>query len=148
MTKPQKYTPAQIVVALEATKGMVYLAADKLGCEPQTVYNYIHRYASVRAALDKEDGKVTDTAELKLSSAILNGEPWAITFRLKTKGKGRGYVERQEVSETVVELDVSKLSDEQLQRLAQGENPYSVIADARQSRNRATPTATTDEVVS
>jgi hypothetical protein len=28
------------------------------------------------------------------------GEPWAVQFRLRTKGKGRGYVERvqQEVS--------------------------------------------------
>lgn len=98
VAKKQEFKPAQIIAALEATKGMVYLAADQLKCTPQTVYNYIHRYASVRAAQEHEDGKVTDTAELKLSSAILNGEPWAITFRLKTKGKNRGYVERSEIT--------------------------------------------------
>ena len=28
--------------------------------------------------------------------AIIAGEPWAVQFRLRTKGKGRGYVERVE----------------------------------------------------
>ena len=39
---------------------------------------------------------MVDTAELKLWQCIQNGEAWGITLCLKTIGKDRGYVERQE----------------------------------------------------
>jgi hypothetical protein len=94
----ERYTAAQIIEALKATKGMVYLAADKLGCSHQTVYNYIERYPTVKTEWDSQNGKMGDTAELKLYQAIINGEPWAVAFYLKTKGKTRGYVERSEVT--------------------------------------------------
>ena len=45
----QKYTQQQIIEALRETKGMVYLAAKRLGCEAQTIYNYRDRYPAVRA---------------------------------------------------------------------------------------------------
>ena len=77
---------------------MVYLAADRLGCSHQTIYNYGERYTSVKAEMEKQDGVVDDTAELKLIQAIYNGEAWAIKFRLATKGRHRGYVERTEVT--------------------------------------------------
>jgi hypothetical protein len=32
------------------------------------------------------------------TTAILNGEPWAIALALKTLGKSRGYVERAELA--------------------------------------------------
>lgn len=94
MTREQKYTPEQVIQALRAKKGMVYLAAIELGCKAQTIYNYRDRYASVRAAMEEEDGVIDDAAEMKLYTAILAGEPWAIQFRLRTKGKGRGYSEK------------------------------------------------------
>jgi hypothetical protein len=94
----ERYTAAQIIEALKATKGMVYLAADKLGCSHQTVYNYIERYPTVKAEWDAQNGKMGDTAELKLYQAVMNSEPWAVAFYLRTKGKSRGYTERQELT--------------------------------------------------
>ena len=41
---------------------------------------------------------MVDTAELKLWHSIQNGEAWGIAFCLKTIGKDRGYIERQEVT--------------------------------------------------
>ena len=41
---------------------------------------------------------MVDLAEQKLWESIQHGEPWGITLCLKTLGKDRGYVERQEVS--------------------------------------------------
>ena len=92
----QKFTQAQVIAALRETKGMVYLAAKRLGCEAQTIYNYRDRYPAVRAEMEQQDGEVDDAAEMKLYQAIIAGEPWAVQFRLRTKGKGRGYVERVE----------------------------------------------------
>ena len=128
MTTRQRYTQAQIIDALRETKGMVYLAAKRLGCEAQTIYNYRDRYPAVRAEMEQQDGEVDDAAEMKLYQAIIAGEPWAVQFRLRTKGKGRGYVERvqQEVSgpaggpiqtEHVEKHDLSKLTSEQLREL-------------------------------
>ena len=97
MADKQKFTPEQIVDALRATKGMVYLTAQRLGVSPQTIYNYRDRYASVRTEMALQDGMIDDTAELKLAQAIMNGEAWAIAFRLRTKARHRGYVEKTEV---------------------------------------------------
>ena len=94
----QVFTAAQVVEALTKNKGMVYYAAKSLGCSHTTIYNYAKRYASVREAMEAQDGEFVDTAELKLRQAVINGEAWAVLFALRTKGKERGYVERSEVT--------------------------------------------------
>lgn len=99
MGKP-KYEREQVIQALKAHNGMVYLAAEALHCTPQTIYNYAKRYVSVQEAIDDSRGKVLDMAEQALYSAILNREAWAVAFALKTIGKQRGYVERQEIAGT------------------------------------------------
>ena len=94
--KKEAFTVAQVVAALKKTKGMVYLAADELGCSHTTVYNYINRHPTIKGAFEAENGKMLDVGEMKLYQSVLNGEAWGVCFLLKTKGKSRGYVERQE----------------------------------------------------
>lgn len=96
MAKKEKFTAQQIIDAIRETKGMVYLAAERLGCDAKTIYNYRDRYASVRAEMEQQDGKVDDVAEMKLYQAIMAGESWAVQFRLRTKAKRRGYTEQHE----------------------------------------------------
>lgn len=115
-----KFTQAEVIEALRATKGMVYLAAEKLDCDPKTIYNYRDRYPAVRAAMESEDGKIDDIAETKLYQALLAGESWAVQFRLRTKGKGRGYTERTEHSVTIE--DLRKLSDDELRSIVEGQS--------------------------
>jgi len=98
MSKREKFTAQQIIDALREKKGMVYLAAQSLGCDAKTIYNYRDRYASVRAEMEHQDGIVDDAAEMKLYQAIMAGESWAVQFRLRTKAKHRGYIERTEVT--------------------------------------------------
>jgi len=93
-----KFTPDQMIEAIRKNKGMVYLAARAIGCTPQTVYNYAKRYKKVQAAINAERGTMIDEAELVLWKAVKNGEAWAVSLTLKTIGKHRGYVERQEVT--------------------------------------------------
>ena len=94
----QRYTAAQVAAALTTTKGLVYLAAKRLKCEPETVQNYCKRYPSVQAVKEAQRGELIDLAEHKLRESIQKGEAWGITLCLKTIGKDRGYVERQELS--------------------------------------------------
>jgi hypothetical protein len=96
----QRYTAQQVAQALIETKGMVYIAAQRLGCDPDTIRNYCKRYPTVQAARDAERGRMIDIAELKLYQSIQNGEAWGITLCLKTLGKDRGYVEQQKVALT------------------------------------------------
>lgn len=116
--KGEKYTAAQMIDAIKQTKGMLTVAARKLGCDPVTIYRYVREYPTVAAAVKEARESVTDMAELALYKAIQDGEGWAVCFYLKTQGKGRGYVERQEIEHRF--KDVSQLSDDELQSIIEG----------------------------
>ena len=113
MARPDRYKAEQVVAALKETKGMVYLAADRLGCTANTVYSYIERYASVKYAFEAASEKMLDISELKLFNQIMDDKPWAIAFHLKTKGRKRGYGREEDHDESTDEeldalLDVFK----------------------------------------
>jgi hypothetical protein len=93
-----RFTPTQIIAALKKTKGMVYLAAKQLRCDPDTILNYCKRYPAVERAKQALRGEMVDLAEIRLAESIQKGEAWGIAFALKTLGKDRGYVERQELT--------------------------------------------------
>ena len=97
MANKERYTVAEVVAAVQATKGMKAQAARQLGCQWKTIDNYAKRHPTVAAAISQAREEMKDTAELKLYSAILDGEAWAICFFLKTQGKERGYIEKSEV---------------------------------------------------
>ena len=90
------YTPEQIVAAIREARGLVYHAAKQLGCSATTVRRYVNTYEQVAEALEESRGRIVDDAEGKLADAIGRGEAWAVTLALKTLGRDRGYVERQE----------------------------------------------------
>lgn len=114
--RPEKFTVAQVLAAIE--KGHTGAAAARiLGCAAQTVRNYADRYPTVRKALDGERDDIIDYAELGLRKAVLSGQPWAIAFALKTLGKKRGYVERQEWRE-VQDAEIDAEIERGLARLA------------------------------
>lgn len=92
-----RLTNARIIKALRESRGLVAVAARKLGCARQTIYNRAEKSEAVREALEEAREFTTDVAEAALFRAIEQGEAWAVCFYLKTQGKGRGYVERQEV---------------------------------------------------
>ncbi len=94
--KKGRYTDGEIIAALKASGGMVYLAAKALGCDPVTIYNRREKSAAVREAIENTRGEMLDIAETALKSAVVAKEAWAVCFTLKTIGKHRGYVERVE----------------------------------------------------
>lgn len=110
------YRTADIMAALERTHGMIYLAAKELSCSPHTIYRRAEKDKKVQDIIDSYRGQLIDKAELKLEQAVMSGEPWAVQFSLRTIGKARGYVERQEVTGAdggaiVVEWDDSENND-------------------------------------
>lgn len=117
--RPDKFTTDQVIKALQETKGLVSLAAKRLGCHPDTIRYMAKRHVTVASALKEEREAMTDVAELALFSAIQEKESWAVCFYLKTQGKNRGYVERMETVN--YDVDLSTLTDEQVARLATGD---------------------------
>lgn len=98
-----RYTDKQIIDALQQTKGMVYVAAQRLGCSPDTIKARMAKSDKIRTVAETERGKMGDTAELKLIQAIQDGQPWAIQFYLKTQAKDRGYTERIDITHSIQE---------------------------------------------
>jgi len=92
------YQTESIVKALHATRGRIYLAADQLGCDPQTIYNRMEKEPELAEVIRAERERRIDIAETALDRAVIEGEAWAVCFTLKCLGKHRGYVERQEIS--------------------------------------------------
>ena len=96
----KKYTVEQVIDALAECKGMISPAARYLGCGRRTIQRYMKEYPEIAEAIEDANEEVNDIAELKLLDAIKRGEAWAICFRLKTKAKHRGYIEKAELTGT------------------------------------------------
>jgi hypothetical protein len=97
----ERYTVAQVIHAIEMSRGMVSAAAKMLGCIRGTIYDYRDRHPEVAEALAEANELQLDVAELNLFKAIDRSEPWSICFYLKTKGRQRGYIERHEIKATI-----------------------------------------------
>ena len=94
----EKYTTNQIINALREKHGNLSASARFLGCSRDTVSRYINTYPTVKTVADEERETLIDFAENQLFKQVQEGNITAIIFTLKTIGKHRGYVERQEVT--------------------------------------------------
>lgn len=87
---------AEYKAALVATGGMQAQAAKRLGVTRGAVTNRIQKCEELQQVVQEQREAMLDEAEEGLRAAISDREAWAICFTLKTIGKDRGYVERQE----------------------------------------------------
>ena len=83
--------------ALERALGIVTTACERANIARQTHYNWMKTDADYKAAVHLIHERTLDFAESSLHKAIKDGDVAAVIFYLKTRGKARGYVERQEV---------------------------------------------------
>ena len=116
----KRYSVKQIVHAIGKSRGLIFLAAQHLGCDPSTIHVRANGNPLIREAIETERGRVLDFAEVKLLEAVGRGEAWAVCFLLKTLGKSRGYVERQEIkaeAKIMITNNVEEITDEQLESL-------------------------------
>lgn len=88
---------AKIIDAVKKSRGLIAVAARSLGIDRRTIYNRMEKSEAIRDAVEESRDFTTDTAEAALYKAISDGEAWAVCFYLKTQGKARGYIEKQQV---------------------------------------------------
>ena len=88
----------EVDAALREAMGNRAAVARKFGVTRQAVDAIVKRTPSLLATLhDIEEGMI-DNAESALYREVVDGNFAAVKWYLATKGKARGYVERQEVS--------------------------------------------------
>ena len=87
-----------MIEALEKSLGIVTTACKAVGISRETHYRWLREDEKYKASVDAIADIALDFAESSLHKQIQNGEVSSTIFYLKTKGKSRGYVERQEIT--------------------------------------------------
>jgi transposase-like protein len=114
----EKYEPDVMIEALQRTGGVIAAAARLIGCSRNTVMRYIEQYDEVREVYDQENEVNLDDAESTLIDYVRGTATWdlegrplqkpidektrldALKFYLRTKGRQRGYGDRQDIDVT------------------------------------------------
>ncbi len=120
--KKREETAARIIKALHESNGLLTEAAALSGIGYRTINRYVAEYPSVKEAAQEAKERMLDFAESKLYSKIKDGDNTCIIFYLKTQGKSRGYIEREELTgadgvPVGPEPDIKELSDDALLRI-------------------------------
>jgi len=91
-------TKKAMLEALEKSLGVVTSACKAVEISRETHYRWMREDENYKQAVDDLANVALDFAESQLHKQIKGGNPTATIFYLKTKGKNRGYIERQEIS--------------------------------------------------
>lgn len=86
-----------ITKAIVKAFGNLSAASKSLGVDRVTLYKWIEQDGLEQAVIEGRNSRL-DFVEGKLDQKIDGGDITAIIFFLKTQGKSRGYVERQEIT--------------------------------------------------
>ena len=87
-----------VVGAIRQYKGNISAIARAFGITRQAVYNYISNKPDLKQLIEDERESMIDDAESEIYKQIRKGNTTALIFFLKTQGKQRGYVERNEIT--------------------------------------------------
>ena len=100
MSKTDKirHTKNNLIAALEKSVGVVTTACKNVGIHRSTFYEYYNKDEKFRKEINDIGNVALDFAEGKMFEQIQNGNTQLIKFYLATKGKKRGYIERQEIT--------------------------------------------------
>lgn len=93
--------------AIKEKAGLITFIASGLNVTRDAVYKAIERY-KLEGKLDEARDSTLDLAESQLFNALRDGDKQSVQFYLKTIGRKRGYVEKQEVEhmgDILIELE-------------------------------------------
>lgn len=99
-TERTQVSKEKLLEALEVSLGIVTDACEITGLSRTQHYKWYKEDEEYRKAVDSIDNKFIDFAESHLKKQIENGSTQATTFFLRTRGRKRGYNEKQEIDVT------------------------------------------------
>ncbi|NQV77302.1 MAG: hypothetical protein HQ490_02985 [Lutibacter sp.] len=97
MNKTEQHKKA-IIESLENSLGVVTTACKIVGIGRTRFYEWLKEDEAFAKEVSEIDQVALDFVESQLYKQIRKGSIAAIIFYLKTKGKKRGYIERQEIT--------------------------------------------------
>tara|TARA_Y100000389_G_scaffold198811_1_gene235999 strand:- start:7 stop:363 length:357 start_codon:yes stop_codon:yes gene_type:complete len=86
-----------LIDALEKSLGVVTTACKIVGVDRGTFYNYLKDDEDFANKVQEIENVTLDFVESQLHKQIKENSTAATIFFLKTRGKKRGYIERQEI---------------------------------------------------
>lgn len=92
-----------LIEALEKSLGIATTACKSVGVDRTTFYKYLKDDEEFASDVKDIENVALDFAESQLHQRIKSGSDAAIIFYLKTKGKKRGYIEKTESEQTIIE---------------------------------------------
>jgi molybdate-binding protein len=111
----KKIAVEELSAQLEKDKGNIAATARMFGVSRGTIHNRINESSTLQQVLIDARESMLDNAESVLYKKVLEGSTPELIFFLKTQGRNRGYVERQEIDHRM--KDVSELSDDELRAI-------------------------------
>jgi len=87
-----------VLKALEQSLGVVNMACKKANIPRSTFYKWMKEDEDFAKQVEDIDNIALDFVESQLHRQIADNSTTATIFYLKTKGKKRGYIERQEIT--------------------------------------------------
>jgi len=107
MTRSDIIKKKAMIDALVKSLGVVTLACKEVGIARQTHYVWYNEDLEYKKAVDDISDVALDFAESILFKKIQDKDTIATIFYLKTKGKKRGYVERQETEHSGIPAPIN-----------------------------------------
>tara|TARA_B100000900_G_C20440363_1_gene658778 strand:- start:608 stop:967 length:360 start_codon:yes stop_codon:yes gene_type:complete len=98
MHKSRHIKKESLLKALEKSLGVVTVACKNADIPRSTFYKWVKEDESFASEVKSIENIALDFAESQLHKQIADNSTAATIFYLKTKGKKRGYVERQEIT--------------------------------------------------
>ena len=100
MNESRHIKKESIIAALEKSLGVVTVACKQADVPRSTYYKWLNEDEEFAKAVKDIENIALDFGESQLHKQIGDGNTSATIFFLKTKGKKRGYIERNEVDLT------------------------------------------------
>ena len=98
MNKSRHIKKESMIKALEQSLGIVTVACKKAEIPRSTFYKWLNEDEEFKKQVIDIENIALDFAESQLHKQISDNSTSATIFYLKTKGKKRGYIERQEIT--------------------------------------------------
>jgi hypothetical protein len=105
MTRQQ----SDFLISLEKSLGIITAAIEATGVSRAKYISWLNVDEEFSKRVDLIMEKQIDFVESKLLEKINKGDTTAITFYLKTKGKDRGYTEKQIMEDREVIININSL---------------------------------------
>ena len=107
-----EHTKKALLEALEKSLGVVTTACKKVGVGRTTYYDWYNTDKEFKDSVDELKNVALDFAESQLHKQIQDNSTAATIFYLKTQGKKRGYIEKQEIDLTSGNEQINKIEIE------------------------------------